>query len=238
MENRTFDIPSLHEQFLNSFGSPPLRNIEWNCVSVSEIVRSSLRRLYFVPRDYEFEKSESDSKFAKRSPRIYSSTRVVAQSSLLHFFVMNYKVASLEIIRGSRDPVFFFIFLIHLISSKRTKWLFEWKDRNYFVSLVNSFSYLNLIFDKKFLNIFHVFKIYCSDNCSWIYVFSFLTIEVNIVEVNILWNSLGWLLFFFSFFFLNRMFIFLFSLFISVFLFFSRRYVNYFEFIDFDIISF
>lgn len=98
--------PSLHEQFLNSFGSPPLRNIEWNCVSVSEIVRSSLRRLYFVPRDYEFEKSESDSKFAKRSPRIYSSTRRAI--FFITLFVMNYKVASLEIIRGSRDPVFFF----------------------------------------------------------------------------------------------------------------------------------
>lgn len=74
-----------------------------SCI-VSKIVQSSFPRLDFVPRDYEFEKSENDSEFARLEYNV-PLTRAIFFITL---FVMNYKVASLEIIRGSRDPVFFF----------------------------------------------------------------------------------------------------------------------------------
>lgn len=224
MENRTFDIPSFVTRTIFEFFwiTPPpkyrmkLRIRFGNCSKLASkiVLRTTWLRIRKVREWFEVRETLASNIF------FHSCSRAIFFITL---FVMNYKVASLEIIRGSRDPVFFFIFLIRLISSKRTKWLFEWKDRNYFVSLVNSFSYLNLIFDKKFLNVFHVFKIYCSDNCSWIYVFSFLTIEVNIVEVNILWNSLGWLLFFFFFFFFWIECLFFFSLFLSLFSFFFQE---------------
>lgn len=72
---------------------------------------------------------------------------------------MNYKVASLEIIRGSRDPVFFLISLVRLISSKREEmFIVSVKDRNYSVSLVSNF-------------FFYLFKCDC-----WWEIFEFLPI--------------------------------------------------------------
>lgn len=130
---------SLHEQFLNSFGSPPppkyrmkLRIRFGNCSKLASkiVLRTTWLRIRKVREWFEVRETLASNIF------FHSCSRAIFFITL---FVMNYKVASLEIIRGSRDPVFFFIFLIRLISSKRTKWLFEWKDRNYFVSLVEFF---------------------------------------------------------------------------------------------------
>lgn len=80
--------PSLHEQFLNFYFIPSSKY--WMKLWSFQIVQNSLRRLYFILRDYEFEKSENDSGFAKRSPWICSScNRVIFFITL---FVMNYKV--------------------------------------------------------------------------------------------------------------------------------------------------
>lgn len=153
-----------------------------SCI-VSKIVQSSFPRLDFVPRDYEFEKSENDSEFARLEYNV-PLTRAIFFITL---FVMNYKVASLEIIRGSRDPVFFLISLVRLISSKREEMFIVSVKRIEIIPCrqcrIFFFTYLNVTVDEKFLN-FYLFRIIVLTILS--VDIRILMIEVNIIEVNIL----------------------------------------------------
>lgn len=132
--------PSIYtDNFSISFKLSPSRNIEWNRVSFQKLFKARFQ-------DWTSYHVITNSKSRRMTRSSLASNITFLFSRAIFFitlFVMNYKVASLEIIRGSRDPVFFFFFLIslvRLISSKREEmFIVSVKDRNYSVSLVSNF---------------------------------------------------------------------------------------------------
>lgn len=109
MENRTFDIPSFVTRTIFEFFwiTPPskyrmkLRIRFGNCSKLASkiVLRTTWLRIRKVREWFEVRETLASNIF------FHSCSRAIFFITL---FVMNYKVASLEIIRGSRDPVFFF----------------------------------------------------------------------------------------------------------------------------------